>query len=129
MKIKLTWLAISLLIITSVQGIMSGCGSANKISIISLSIIPEKAGIGQEVKIVAVLSNSAQTEAKYSAVLKIDKKLIENKELTVNAGETKNVVFSYTPDSEGIFKVDFNGMAGNLTVVKAPEFQVYSLVM
>ncbi len=59
--------------------------------------------------------------------MKINDRVIENREITLGPGETRKVTYTYTAEAPGTYKVDLNGLTSSLEVTTLPEFQVGSL--
>jgi hypothetical protein len=113
------------LVISLLSGLAISCGS--KIQISNLNIYPGKIAAGEEVQIKASVYNAGQGEEKYSATLRVDGNNLETKEINLGAHEIKSIDFIFSSVTTGIYKIELNGLTGNLIVVNPPEFQVTSL--
>jgi oligopeptide transport system substrate-binding protein len=121
-------LAVILVILLTV-GLTISCGGGSKVAISTLTVVPAKPTPDLTVTIGANVLNSGTKSEAYSATLKINGAVVETKQLTIGAGETKVLSFQYTPKTLGSFRVDVNGQTGNFDVVKPAAFVAESLTV
>ena len=81
-----------------------------------LSIAPAEVGIGEEVTINLLITNTGDLTGSYAVVLKIDDIEVETKEVTLSGSNNVMVNFSITPDAEGVYTVAVSGLAGTFEV-------------
>lgn len=73
--------------------------------------------IGETVQVTAEVTNDGNGEGTYTVELTVDGEVIKTEKVTVGAGETKTVTFSYTPSETGTYDVAVSGAsAGQLEV-------------
>jgi hypothetical protein len=82
----------------------------------SLSISPQEVSPGETVYITFVVTNTAQTEGRYTATLKINGTVEGTKDVTVGGGAQGSVVFAVTRQNSGVYLVDVDGLKGSFTV-------------
>lgn len=85
-----------------------------------LSISPSSAGIGETVTVSATVENTGDDEGSEEITLKVDGDEVDTKEVTVAAGASKSVTFSYTSTAEGTYDIEVDGLSGTLIVTAAP---------
>jgi hypothetical protein len=85
-----------------------------------LSISPSSAGIGESVTISATVKNTGDDEGSEDIALKVDGDEVDTKAVTVAAGASKSVTFSYTTTAEGTYAIKVDGLSGTLIVTAAP---------
>jgi len=83
-----------------------------------LTISPSKVGIGAEVTISVLVSNTGDFSDSYKVILKIDDALVATKEVTLPGLSSQKVTFTTTRDVAGTHAVDVNGLAGTFEVVE-----------
>ncbi len=91
-----------------------------------LSINPDEAVTGGEVVISALVTNSGSLGGSYEVVLKIDSKVEETRQITLEGGAEEQITFKVSRDTAGTYSVDLNGQSGAFTIVEEPD-QVWSL--
>ena len=79
-------------------------------------VTPEKVRVGETVTITADVANTGEAEGSYSVVLKINGVVEATKEITVNAGFSKEVTFIISKDVAGTYSVEVDGLTGSFTV-------------
>jgi len=100
----------------SVFGLMGIAPKAAGFVISELVVTPEEVRVGETVTITADVANTSKVEGSYSVVLKINGVVEATKEVTVNAGFSKEVTFIISRDIAGTYSVDVNGLIGSFTV-------------
>jgi hypothetical protein len=86
----------------------------------NLSVTPAEVGIGEEVTISALITNSGDLTDSYEAVLKIDGAEVARGEVTLIGGASETVTFTTTRDAAGTYAVSIDGLSGTFTVKAAP---------
>jgi len=81
-----------------------------------LNIDPVAIRVGQTTIISATVKNTGGESGSYEVILKIDNLLTDAKTVTLNPGQSTTVSFTYTPEKEGTYSIDVNGLTGSLTV-------------
>jgi len=97
----------------------------------NLAIRPSSVEVDKPVTISADVSNTGNSSGTYSVKLIIDGELCEEREITVDAGLTEGVTFTYKTDLEGTYRVEIGGLEGSLEVKKpmVPGFPIVALVL
>jgi len=85
----------------------------------SLSISPVEVNIGDEVTISLLVTNTGGKSGSYQVTLKINGEVAATKEVTVNAGLSKEVAFTTSKDMAGTYLVDVNGVTDSFVVREA----------
>jgi parallel beta-helix repeat protein len=81
-----------------------------------LSISPGEVSAGDTVNIGVVVTNTGSCSDSYTVTLKINDVVEATKDVTVNAGASKEVAFTTAKDEAGNYSVDVNGLSGSFTV-------------
>lgn len=81
-----------------------------------LTVDPDEVTVGRMVTIEATISNSGDAEGSYVANLEINGKVEESINVTIAAGGTETVEFSYTLSSEGVFSIAVGNQTATLDV-------------
>lgn len=89
-------------------------------SVSDLLITPEVAGIGDEVSISVLVSNSGYLTGSYEVNLKIGDAVVDTKRVRVGGLASKTVTFTVARDAVGVYTVDVNGLSGTFEVSEAP---------
>ena len=118
-------LLVGLLILSS----MSGCTRATKFEVSSLTITPSEAAVGEAVTVKAEIKNAGDVEDTYTATLKVDGNIADTKEVTVGAGTTEEVSFTYRLESAGTYTIDLDGLTSTVTALKPAKLEVTSLAV
>ncbi|GAH79091.1 unnamed protein product, partial [marine sediment metagenome] len=80
-----------------------------------LSISPAEVKIGEAVTITVSVTNTGTAAGSYKVTLKINQAVEATKEVTLDAGASKEVTFTTSKDA-GSYSVDVNGLEGSFTV-------------
>jgi len=86
----------------------------------NLQIAPVEAGIGEEVKIAALVTNTGNFAGKYRVTLKINDVVEQTREVSLEAGAGEQVSFTTTKDVDGTYTVAINGLSGTFVVKPEP---------
>lgn len=91
---------------------------------------PSETSLGQAVTIMAAITNTGDAEGSYSAELKVNGKVEETQEVTLVAGETEVVTFTYIPPTEGTYTIGIGDKTASLKVtgVSGAKFRVGPVV-
>lgn len=82
-----------------------------------VTVSPAEATLGQKVIIAANIKNIGSAEGTYTAVLLINNKNTDSKDITLIAGEAKVVEFEYTPTEEGTYNASVGNKGASFKVV------------
>jgi 23S rRNA A1618 N6-methylase RlmF len=93
--------------------LVAGCKSSSSISVSALKVTPEKASVGQEVKIEALVTNSGKNDEKYSATLEINDNKVDTSEIIIGQGQTKSVSFSILRKISVLIEFNWTNCLGN----------------
>ena len=85
-----------------------------------LSISPSEVYIGETVTISVVIANTGDGAGSYGVSLKINGKVEATKEITLNAGASKEVTFTAAKDVAGSYSVEVDGLSGSFAVKGKP---------
>lgn len=75
---------------------------------------------GEEIEVTATIANVGGREGTFAAELRIDGTAVEARDVTIAAGETESVAFSYALDEPGTYEVGVGGAAVDTVVVAPP---------
>ena len=89
-----------------------------------LSVSPSEVYLGERVTISVIVANTGGQSGSYEVTLKINGVVEVTKEVTVNAGLSKEVTSTTTRDIAGTYLVDVNGLTGSFTVKEKPVIPV-----
>ncbi len=116
---KLFSLAIFIIIIL----LYGSCTPPPPVAVSTLTISPEKVGVGQVVYVAVNAFNPDKNTVKdYKANLTINDVIVETRQITINAGETSTITFQYIPAAPGIFNAEINGQKGAFEVLRLASF-------
>lgn len=94
-------------------------------NISNLSITPIRAGINETVLITINVTNAGNAEGTYTAKLKINDVLVEKKNVTLTAGASTNITFTFIPSSEGSYVASVDGLSEIFAVLQPSEQEPY----
>ncbi len=81
--------------------------------------VPDKASVGQDLKITANVENTGQ-EADYRILeLKVNDTIVDSKNVSLKAGENATTTFSYKPKDPGLYKFSLDSQSKSVNVEKA----------
>jgi len=86
----------------------------------ALIISPAKVNIGESVTISATITNVGDLTDTYKVTLTIDDAVVEEKEITLARGASREVVFHTAKDTPGTYTVNVNGLSGSFAVEEMP---------
>ena len=86
-----------------------------------LSITPAEVGIGEEVTITALITNTGDLSGTHEVTLKIDNVVVASKQLTLIGGASLEETFTTVKEIAGNYTVSVNGLTGTFAVKAAPE--------
>ena len=90
-----------------------------------LSINPNSILVGESSKITVKVANTGGLEGAYRVVLKMNNAILDEKNVIVDANQTKSIDFTYVSSESGTHSVDVNGLIGSLDV-KQPGISGWS---
>ena len=98
--------------------------SSKKITVTSLVKVqslnvPDKARAGQDLKIAASVQNTGQVPDSRKLELKVNDKVVDSKNVTLQPGENTTVNFSYKPKEPGTYRLSLDGQSKTVNVEKA----------
>lgn len=91
----------------------------------SLEVSPAEAMPGEPVAVEADVTNVGGVEGSYSATLTVNGEMVAVRNVTVAAGATETVSFSYSTDVAGVYAIELDGLSSMLEVV-VPDVVVVS---
>lgn len=89
--------------------------------ITGLTVEPNETSAGEAVTVRADVTNAGDVEGSYTANLEINGNVEASEDITLTAGETTSVEFSYTPPAEGDYTITIGDQAASLRVTAAAE--------
>lgn len=89
-----------------------------KFEITELTVDPQEALAGENIRVTATVKNLGEMEGTYIAALFIDGAVFESKPVTVSGGFTEKVAFTFTKDP-GIYLIEIGGLTATVTVKPA----------
>lgn len=90
-------------------------------AVTNLRLEPAKAVVGQTVLVKVDVTNSGETGGNYKVVLQVNGKAETSQDITLAAGETKTIEFSYTPTAAGDYTIAVGDKTAMLTVAPVVE--------
>ena len=93
----------------------------------ALGTTPAEIVAGEEFTIDADIRNVGGVEGTYTATLRVDGKVVESKDITVDAGATKKASFTYSLEVAGAHTIELGGATTPVTALKPAELEVRSL--
>lgn len=87
-----------------------------KFEVTGLTLSPTEAKVGQTVTVSADIKNVGESTGTYKAILTIDGVETDSKNITIEAGETKTVIFTVVKDVEGTYTIGIGRITRNLRV-------------
>jgi S-layer protein (TIGR01567 family) len=102
-----------------------GFNSANRKIMITSSLrvvnltVPDKANVGSELKISAIVENVGSNDDSRLLELKANETVVGSKNATVKSGENTTVSFSYKPKDPGLTRISLDEQSKTVNVEKA----------
>ncbi|MEM3648172.1 MAG: CARDB domain-containing protein, partial [Thermoproteota archaeon] len=81
-----------------------------------LNVNPDTIKIGQVALISVSVKNNGREIGSYVLTLKVNGLVVDTRTVKLNPGQSTSVSFSYTPEKEGRYSIEVNGLTGSLTV-------------
>lgn len=81
--------------------------------------VPEKANVGKDIKITAIVQNVASKEDTRRLELLANGTVVDSENATVKAGENTTISFSYKPKDIGLTKISLDDQSKTVSVEKA----------
>ena len=95
----------------------------------SLTVTPSEVVAGESVTVMVDIENVGGLEGTYTATLTVDKKVVDTKDITLDAGATEQVSFTSSLESAGTHTIELGGLTATATALKPAEFEVSSPVV
>jgi len=121
-KVVITVLCALTLLLVSAPAVMAQTedgiteeGSAT-FEVTNLMVEPDETTVGRTVTIQADVTNTGDTEGTYTARLEINGQVEGTQDITLTAGQTGPVEFTYTPAGEGTFSITIGEKTAELKV-------------
>ncbi len=89
--------------------------------VIDLEINPAEATPGQKVTVRALVANPGDEEQVFTIELEINGDIISSQDITLTAGQSQFVDFTYTPEAPGTYTVTVGRISATLEVSTQPE--------
>jgi len=86
------------------------------IAVAGVTVTPLEARVGQTVNIAADTVNSGTLAGTMDVVLKVNGEVVETKTVELARDEHKTVLFTITPDQDGVYSINVGGKTAKLTV-------------
>ncbi|MEM2100184.1 MAG: CARDB domain-containing protein [Thermoproteota archaeon] len=90
--------------------------SPSEFEVSNLNVNPDTIKVGQAALISVSVKNNGGETGSCVLTLKVNGLVVDTRTVKLNPGQSTTVSFSYTPEKEGIYSIDVNGLTGNLTV-------------
>ena len=84
----------------------------------SFLVTPSEVATGETVRIEANVTNIGEVKGGYTATLTLESEIFRTKEITVEAGATKTVVFAYSTDTVGTYRFGLDGLTATVKVLE-----------
>ncbi len=117
-----------------IPGTVSSSGGTNPIAkefvefqVGPLNFSRNGASVGETVTVSTNVKNTGGIAGTYKAILIIDGKLAEQKDVSIGAGQTQPVSFQVTESAPGDYKLEINDLSAVLSVYKWPYTIKYDL--
>ncbi len=94
-----------------------------------LSISPSEVGVGEEVTISVLVTNSGDLSGTYELILRIDDAVVATEDVTLDAGGSQTVTFTTSKDVAGTYSVKVGGLVGILSVKGPAAFATSGLTI
>ncbi|MEW6592335.1 MAG: PGF-pre-PGF domain-containing protein, partial [Candidatus Hadarchaeota archaeon] len=82
----------------------------------SVFSIPDSIKIGEKATITFTVRNSGSASGTYAVILSLDNRILENRAITLAAGESQDVSFEVVPTATGTFVIQIAGQTSSLVV-------------
>ena len=100
------------------------------VSVSDLNISPQAVYVGEPVAISVTVTNIGDVAGSYTITLGGD--IMASQNVTLQPGESKQVTFSYTPNTAKVYSVNVDGLVGSFVATNPPtpaQFVVSNLVI
>ena len=94
--------------------------SPAKFELGKLEISSDEVEIDEEVMISLLVTNTGDLSGDYEVTLRINYRMVEERTITLDGGDSTNISFNFAPNSAGTYTVNINELTGTFTV-RAPE--------
>jgi len=85
-----------------------------------LTIAPAEVGVGEEVTIGALITNTGDVGGRYKVTLRIDNTVVATREVALGSGVSQPVTFTAVKPAVGTYAVDVEGLSGTFVVREPP---------
>ncbi len=86
----------------------------------SLTIGPDRPVTGDQVTASLLAANTGESDGSFRAVFLVNGSEVETRTVELQAGKSREVRFTFTPERAGAYSVSINGMNGSFSVVEPP---------
>ena len=119
---KLTWLLPVALTLLLILAATASVRAQDDFTVTNLSISPDSVALGDPVTVSANVTNTKGTEETYTVELKLNGEVEDSQQLTLDAGQSKNVLFMITADTPGDNFVELGDATDFFTVTGQASF-------
>jgi hypothetical protein len=98
------------------------CGPGAKFELGTLNISPSEVIEGDSVTASVDVTNSGEAEGNFEAKLKLENAIVQTKDITISAGETKTISFTINASTSGTYNIELNELKGAFTVLAPPQY-------
>jgi hypothetical protein len=92
-----------------------------------LTVVRNGVGIGEAAIVSTIVTNTGGIQGTYNAVLSIDGKQADQKNVAIGSGATESVSFQVTKNTPGSYKLEIDGSSATLNVYQWPISLQYDL--
>lgn len=96
---------------------MGVSASEMNVTVTNVTVLPDIADIGENITIIATIKNVGNVTETVPIVFKINKKIVELINITIEANSTKIVEYVTVKKEAGIHNIDVNNKSASLTVI------------
>ncbi|MEM2914982.1 MAG: CARDB domain-containing protein, partial [Candidatus Bathyarchaeia archaeon] len=90
--------------------------SPSEFEVSNLHVNPDTIKVGQAALISVSVKNNGGETGSCVLTLNINGLVVDTRTVKLNPGQSTTVSFTYTPEKEGIYSIEINGLTGSLTV-------------
>lgn len=99
---------------------------SSEFEVSNLNVNPDAIKTGQASIISVSVKNNGRETGYCVLTLKVNGLVVDTRMVKLNPGQSTSVRFSYTPEKEGVYSIDVNGLTGSLTVSREETPRVVS---
>jgi len=119
---KLTWLLPVALILIFVLAATASVSAQDDFKVTNLSVSPDSVALGDSVTVSANVTNTKATGETYLVELKLNGEVKDSQQLTLDAGQSQNVIFMINADTPGDNFVELGDATDFFTVTGQASF-------